>query len=410
MNQQPTIFKRIQECSICLDMLTKNIACVKLCGHLYHRLCIDKILASSSHLRKCPNCRKDIRNQDVINIVYNIDDCQENILAQQEVNQREAELQKAKNDIVQLKGDKIKQEKRIKEEVEKLNKMKEQIYSHVPDKLSKLGSFPRLNTRVQETYQNYFHTLACLDKYLPPENKNSEETGPFASEDKLYAYKGQFYQKKKHGKGKIYFNNGKFYEGTWFNDTMTGYGIQIKTDGSFIRGEFKNNQPDGYAEYIRPGKESYKGHWVEGKKHGKGHEVIPGGTDFNGTYLLGKKHGISVCIFPDGKKYEGNFINGSIMGKGKMTWPDGKTYDGHWVEGKMEGEGLFTWEDGRTYSGNYLRGEKHGYGTLTYIDESSYEGMFESGKQHGIGKCIHKDGTIEDVLCDRGSFKPRFGD
>ena len=370
-------------------------------------MCIESILKQGPHQRKCPNCRKGIQQSDIIDIVYNIDDCQENIVAQQEASSRENALKKAQSEIKKLEHANILNEKKILQERDKLKKIEEQIESDIPDKVIKLSAFPNLKNEVRITYDLVFKDIGDLRVHAPKENEDSPKLGPFASEDKSYAYEGQYLNKKRHGVGKIYFRNGKFYSGTWVNDTMFGYGLLIKSDGTYIKGYFKNNHPDGYAEYIRPGKESYIGYWKEGKKHGKGEEIIPEGTNYNGEYFYGKKHGIATCLFPDHKKYEGQFQNGNITGKGKMTWPDGKTYEGQWIDGKMEGEGTFLWTDGRIYVGNYLRGEKHGFGKLTYLDGSRYEGNFEHGKQHGVGKCIHKDGTIEDVLCTNGTFKPR---
>ena len=48
----------VDECSICLEPLTRTDVETLMCGHKFHNYCIDKLIKKK--LRKCPLCNKDI--------------------------------------------------------------------------------------------------------------------------------------------------------------------------------------------------------------------------------------------------------------------------------------------------------------------------------------------------------------
>ena len=86
-----TIYKKLQECSICVGQLTSDVACVTLCGHLFHRTCINSVLKTDVNRRKCPNCRVAIDESNVIDIVYDVENVLENRNVQHEIDERQQE-------------------------------------------------------------------------------------------------------------------------------------------------------------------------------------------------------------------------------------------------------------------------------------------------------------------------------
>jgi hypothetical protein len=54
------------DCSICLEPLTENVATALPCGHRFHKDCIVNWLSRSQ--RKCPNCKQRITNIPYISI------------------------------------------------------------------------------------------------------------------------------------------------------------------------------------------------------------------------------------------------------------------------------------------------------------------------------------------------------
>ena len=118
----------------------------------------------------------------------------------------------------------------------------------------------------------------------------------------LGKYEGEYNKDgKRHGKGKITFRNGTYYEGEWKNDLSHGQGTLTYSDGSIYKGEFK------FA-----------------KKDGKGTQIFP----------KSKTH-------PDGAKYVGEFKNDLYNGYGKFymgeeEWENGMWKDGVPIDSKME--------------------------------------------------------------------------
>lgn len=85
-------------------------------------------------------------------------------------------------------------------------------------------------------------------------------------------YDGEWQKGRPHGAGKIYGNNGIYYEGAfeqgvaYFND-----GIFIYPDGSFYRGSFRDNTFHGPGKFTyKPNGTSYSGDWRDDKPNGKG--------------------------------------------------------------------------------------------------------------------------------------------
>jgi len=102
----------------------------------------------------------------------------------------------------------------------------------------------------------------------------------------------------KHGKGKMSYPNGNYYEGEWFHGHMQG------------RGTYQHNNGDGMPMDI------YTGSFQESLQHGEsaGTYTRYDGATYRGDWKLGKRHGI-----------------------GTFSWPDGSCYRGFWVDDERHG-------------------------------------------------------------------------
>jgi hypothetical protein len=150
-----------------------------------------------------------------------------------------------------------------------------------------------------------------------------------------------------HGKGRLEYAAGRWYEGEWKHGRWTGQGRLSNGDGDLYEGELRNDH-----------------------KHGKG-----------------------TMRFADGRVFVGEYVNGQ-MTEGKMIYQDGSTYEGGWADGMRHGRGKCVFTDESIYEGEFREGEFHGHGKMTWSDGGWYEGEWWNGEMHGQGKEIRPNGTL----------------
>ena len=136
-----------------------------------------------------------------------------------------------------------------------------------------------------------------------------------------------------HGKGRLEYAAGRWYEGDWKHGRWTGRGRLSNGDGDLYEGELRNDH-----------------------KHGKG-----------------------TMRFADGRVFVGEYINGQMI-EGKMTYQDGSTYEGSWVDGMRHGRGKCVFTDESIYEGEFREGEFHGHGRMSWSDGGWYEGEWWNGE------------------------------
>jgi len=150
-----------------------------------------------------------------------------------------------------------------------------------------------------------------------------------------------------HGKGRLEYAAGRWYEGDWKHGRWTGRGRLSNGDGDLYEGELRNDH-----------------------KHGKG-----------------------TMRFADGRVFVGDYINGQMI-EGEMTYQDGSTYKGSWVDGMRHGRGKCVFTDDSIYEGEFREGEFHGHGRMSWSDGGWYEGEWWNGEMQGHGKEMRPDGTL----------------
>lgn len=144
-----------------------------------------------------------------------------------------------------------------------------------------------------------------------------EELQQYIKEVKV-GYEGDLKDGKRHGEGKMCYDNGDVYVGEWESDVRHGKGkLQLVTGGI------------------------YQGMWENDLFSGKG-----------------------VLKFSSGAFYEGDFKAGKYHGKGKYTYPDDSSFQGIYENDLREGKGLFIDSSGKRF--------RHVYEHDRLISETSY--------------------------------------
>ena len=154
-------------------------------------------------------------------------------------------------------------------------------------------------------------------------------------------YEGEFYNNKRHGKGREYYDNEEGnlkFEGEYLNGKRNGKGKEYDEFGNLIfEGEYLNDYKKTGKEYIY-NKLEYKGEYLNNKKWtGKGYDKI--GNIAN--ELNDGKGNIREYYKLNGNiKYEGVTLNGKRNGKGKEYNKFGRLiFEGEYLnEKEMEKE------------------------------------------------------------------------
>ena len=150
-------------------------------------------------------------------------------------------------------------------------------------------------------------------------------------------YIGDTRAEQRHGKGTMYYSDGKTCEGNWANDQANGKVVLKSKEGKII---FKGNMVNGLAN----GKgvmvnlrfrQYYEGEFQESLYHGFGK-------------LFNSKHELL---------YEGNWAAGKQCGQGISYVKGKRSYEGEWKDGMPNGQGISYDENGNIlYSGEWKDG------------------------------------------------------
>ena len=147
-------------------------------------------------------------------------------------------------------------------------------------------------------------------------------------------YEGDWIHGRWTGYGRLSNGDGDFYEGGLKNDHKHGTGIMRFADGRVFEGEYIRGQMiEGKMTY-QDGS-VYGGSWVDGMRHGRGKCIFVDGSEYEGEFREGNFHGHGKMSWNDGGWYVGNWSNGEMDGQGKEVRPDGSLrHDGEWSGGQ----------------------------------------------------------------------------
>ena len=147
-------------------------------------------------------------------------------------------------------------------------------------------------------------------------------------------YEGDWIHGRWTGYGKLSNGDGDFYEGGLKNDHKHGTGIMRFADGRVFEGEYIRGQMINGKMTYQDGS-IYGGSWVDGMRHGRGKCIFVDGSQYEGEFREGNFHGEGKMTWNDGGWYVGNWSNGEMDGQGKEVRPDGSLrHDGDWSGGQ----------------------------------------------------------------------------
>lgn len=212
----------------------------------------------------------------------------------------------------------------------------------------------------------------------------------------LELYNGDMVDGKREGFGTQIFPNGYKYTGEWKKNLAHGKGKLEYTDGTFYEGEFnKNRIQEGLLSFINgtryAGKfcmdERNKDKFAEGSIVFRNGDVFKGvwssGIPKSGTYI--NKQGVMKNYNKENDFFDYDDTDG---GYGKQILVNTEdVYEGGFKEGKQEGPGFIfsTYPHYETF--HILNGKLHGKYICNYISGGyCYEGMYEHGKRVGKWK------------------------
>ena len=165
--------------------------------------------------------------------------------------------------------------------------------------------------------------------------------GAYRFPNAFFTYRGDFREGVKHGRGRLEFADGGYYEGPFVDDEIQGEGERV---------------------------------WADGRSYAGGFE-------------LGEMHGEGVYRLANGSVYEGPMRHNAREGRGRLTTAEGNTYDGDWIRDKRHGAGVETIAaTGERYEGDFADDSRHGVGASRNDAGDSYQGEFRNGRRHGVGE------------------------
>ena len=159
-----------------------------------------------------------------------------------------------------------------------------------------------------------------------------------------------------HGEGKLSYNTGDVYEGTFVDGVISGEGKFTYANGDIYEGSFSDGMKNGTGVYT----------WFDG-------------SSYNGEFVNDKKEGWGVYLWSDGSSYTGEYKNELKDGTGTFRFANGDVYSGTFVADSRTGQGTYTWANGDEYIGNFEDNEMNGTGTYRFASGRTFEGRFEDG-------------------------------
>lgn len=209
--------------------------------------------------------------------------------------------------------------------------------------------------------------------------------------------------------GKILFDDGTVYNGSFLNNLPHGAGELCYLNGTIITGYFESNLNNLIIINIK----SFNGDVYSGQAkkinytkyvpHGTGEMLFACGDVFDGEFVNGNtirmqgnhqpsknkffENSLQLAQFTGNGRifyknrniYSGGIAKGIPHGKGSMRVASGEiSYAGDFQQGDKTGRGEMSWENG-TYSGEVLLGKPHGQGRVMFDDLRYYIAEFNQG-------------------------------
>ncbi|XP_040843519.1 MORN repeat-containing protein 1 [Ochotona curzoniae] len=183
-----------------------------------------------------------------------------------------------------------------------------------------------------------------------------------------------------------------------------GYGVHVYTNSFFrYEGEWKGGKEHGRGKLLFKDGSYYEGDFVDGEILGEGRRYWAwSGNSYSGQFVLGEPHGHGVMEYKAGGHYEGQLVQGTREGHGCLVDQAGQVYRGWFHDNKRHGQGQMLFKNGDTYSGDWVRDQRQGHGVLCCANGSTYEGQWHSDTFSGLGSLAHCSGATYHGLWVNG--------
>lgn len=230
-------------------------------------------------------------------------------------------------------------------------------------------------------------------------------------------YYGALLEGKRHGKGRVEWDNGARYEGNFDKGMFAGAGRYQFPSGEVYEGNFKDGMFDGKGKLIGLS-DQYAGEFRKGLYAGYGELKLEDGRKYQGQFERNRYQGKGRFESIDGDIYEGDFDKGEFSGSGVYKRRDGSKHEGIFLKWEPNGPGKYTDAAGNVYEGNFAKGELNGAGHWKARNGNRYDGEFKNWRFHGQGTYRlaagdeYKGGFAEGLFEGEGTYtyaKPKEG-
>ncbi|XP_032969264.1 MORN repeat-containing protein 1 isoform X3 [Rhinolophus ferrumequinum] len=185
--------------------------------------------------------------------------------------------------------------------------------------------------------------------------------GVYTYPNSFFRYEGEWRGGKTHGRGKLLFKDGSYYEGEFVDGEIMGEGCRLWASSG----------------------NTYSGQFVLGEPQGHGIMKYKAGGRYEGELSRGLREGHGCLVDQDGQVYRGSFHNNKRHGQGQMAFQNGDKYDGDWVRDQRQGHGVLWCADGSTYEGQWHSDVFSGLGSMVHCSGVGYHGMWINGRPVG---------------------------
>lgn len=234
-------------------------------------------------------------------------------------------------------------------------------------------------------------------------------------------YKGGFKNDKRHGTGICQFASGAIYRGDWRDDNPNGQGILFSGSNEVIEGRFENGAaPHGRVKIMFSDGSYYEGSYSNHRRHGQGVMIYPNGEEYAGEWNNDKRIGRGKMQFLNKTTYKGQFIDDQADGDGQIedqynnffqveqAMKDDGSDAGCILNGRLSGRCSISFQNGDYFIGEFKEGRPNGQGEMYYkhslpstqsgveFEQGHYKGEFRLGKRHGKGTMVWSDGSVFD--------------
>ncbi|KAG5202409.1 hypothetical protein JEQ12_003799 [Ovis aries] len=184
---------------------------------------------------------------------------------------------------------------------------------------------------------------------------------------------------------------------TWVSFQPSGYGIYVYPNSFFrYEGEWRGGKKHGRGKLLFKDGSYYEGDFVDGEITGEGcrHWTLTGNT-YTGQFVLGEPQGHGIMKYQAGGHYEGELFRGLREGHGCLVDADGQVYWGSFHNNKRHGQGRMVFRNGDEYEGNWVQDQRQGHGMLRLVDGSTYEVL---GARQPVSSAL---GTPSDLISQK---------